>query len=209
MEKKAIEQMPYISKTVIKKALEKANSNTLRNYISYWQKKEELLPVKRGFYVFKKFIEKSDNALFYARFLATKMIEPSYLSGEFMLQEYQALTDAVFGYSIATTKKTTTIANQFGVFNYFLIKPDFFSGFEQKKYGDMLWYEAVKAKALFDFLLIKFRKKKNISKDDILELRINWEVFGENDWKEFEKYVNISGRKMQSVYKLIKIIKKQ
>lgn len=209
MEKKSIEQMPYISKAVLKKALDKDNSNTLRNYISYWQKKEELLPVKRGFYVFKNFIEKSDNALFYARFLATKMIEPSYLSGEFMLQEYQALTDVVFGYSIATTKKTTTITNEFGAFNYFLIKPKFFLGFHQKKYGDMIWYEASKAKALFDFLRIKFRKKKNILENDISQLRINWEIFGENDWIEFEKYVNISGRKMQAVYKLIKLIKKQ
>ncbi|MEI7425350.1 MAG: hypothetical protein WCK16_00295 [Candidatus Moraniibacteriota bacterium] len=206
MEKKDIQRMPYISKTALGKALNKPNLNTLRNYISYWQKKEELLPVKRGFYVFKNFIDKSDNSLYYARFLGTKLIEPSYLSAEFILQEYQALTDVVFGYSLMTTKKTTTIKNQFGSFNYYSIDPGLFSGFEKKKYGDMIWYEATKARALFDFLRLKLRKKKIVSGNDILDLRINFEVFTKQDWLEFEKYLNLAGKKMQIVYKLIKLI---
>ena len=84
---KRVKLMPYLSRASLAIALNKRNPNTLNSFIRYWRKKDSLFKIKRGAYVFKDFIEKSDNASYYSRFLATKMIEPSYLSKEFILQD--------------------------------------------------------------------------------------------------------------------------
>ncbi len=202
--KEEVKFIPYLSKASLSLALGKENPNTLRNYIRYWQQRKRLLPLKRGFYVSADFLEKGDNSLYYPRFLAAKMVEPSYLSREFALQEYQALTDVVYGYTAITTANTRTIKNKFGTFNYSSIKPELFCGFEKKKYGDLVWYEATKAKALFDFLYFKFRKIKKISAENVSELRINLDVFEKKDWKEFERYSALAPAKMKEVYQIIK-----
>ena len=119
--KKDIENFPYLSKTALANYLDK-NPNTLRNSISYWVKNKSLIRLKRGFFVFRNFLEKKDNSLYYSKFLATKIIEPSYLSKESVLQNYQMLTDVVYGYSVITMKKTNFVNNEFGVFNYQSIK---------------------------------------------------------------------------------------
>lgn len=161
----------------------------MNSFLRYWREKGSLFKTKRGVYVFKKFIESRDNALYYPRFLATKMIEPSYLSKEFILQDYQILADAVFNYSIITTKKTASIANEFGTFNYQSIKPELFQGFQKKSYNNMNWYEANKSKALFDFLYFNQKKFAEFSKTELDELRLNLDLVVEKDWLEFEFYL--------------------
>jgi hypothetical protein len=198
-----IQNIPYLSKIALSSYLNK-NSNTLRNSISYWIKNESLIRLKRGFFVFQKFIDKGDNALYYSRFLATKMIEPSYLSKESVLQDYQMLTDVGYGYSIVTTKKTNSITNKFGTFNYQSIKKDLFMGFSKKSYGSMNWYVASKAKALFDYIYFNQNKFDEINEKELLELRINLERMGNKDWEEYEKYLLKAPIKMKKIYKIIK-----
>ncbi len=95
---KKLKLTPFISKTSLASALRKKNIRTLNSFIRYWTKKNALIRVKRGFYVWQDFLERDNNAFDYPRFLATKMVEPSYLSGEFILQDYQILADVVFNY---------------------------------------------------------------------------------------------------------------
>lgn len=195
---------PFISKTSLASALRKKNIGTLNSFVRYWTKKKALIRVKRGFFVWRDFLERDNNASSYPRFLATKMIEPSYLSGEFILQDYQILTDVVFNYSIVTTKKTLSIKNDFGLFNYQSIKPDLFSGFQKKYSGNMIWYEASKAKSLFDFLYFNQRKFADFSRQEISGLRLNLEPFTAGDWREFESYLKFSPEKMQNIYQSLK-----
>lgn len=202
--RKKIKLMPYLSKASLAIGLNKKNPNTLNSFIRYQQKKGSLFKIKRGAYVFKDFIEKNDNASYYPRFLATKMIEPSYLSKEFILQDYQILTDIVFNYSIITTKKTSVIFNKFGTFNYQSIKPELFAGFQKKSFGDMIWYEAVKSKALFDFLYFNQKKFVEFSKKELDELRLDLESITKKDWREFESYLKFAPQKMKCIYQLIK-----
>jgi len=200
---KDIENLAYLSKTALANYLNK-NPNTLRNSISYWLKNKSLIHLKRGFYVFKKFLEKRDNSLYYSRFLATKMIEPSYLSKESVLQDYQMLTDVVYAYTIVTTKKTNSITNKFGVFNYQSIKKGLFSGFSMKSYDGMEWYVASKAKALFDYIYFNQNKFSKISEGELLVLRLNLSIMNKKDWKEYEKYLLKAPAKMKDIYEIIK-----
>lgn len=201
--KKDIENLPYLSKTALANYLDK-NPNTLRNSLSYWVKNKSLIRLKRGFYVFRNFLEKRDNSLYYSRFLATKMIEPSYLSKESVLQDYQMLTDVVYGYSMVTGKKTNSINNEFGAFNYQSIKKNLFTGFSVKSYGVMEWYVASKAKALFDYIYFKQNKFTEITKSELSGLRLNLDAMQKQDWKEYEKYLLKAPSKMEDIYKIIK-----
>jgi len=197
-----MENLPYISKTALNNYLNR-NANTLRNLISYWKKNGRLIQVKRGFYVFGEFLKKGENARFYPRFLATKMIEPSYLSMEIVLQDYQMITDVVYNYSIITVKKTTSIKNQFGEFNYQSIKKELFDGFIEQKYGDMKWFVATRAKALFDYIYFNQNKFQEISKQELDNLRLNLKEMNENDWREYTKYLKKAPKKMTKIYKLM------
>ena len=200
---KGIENLPYLSKTALANYLDK-NPNTLRNSISYWVKNKSLIRLKRGFFVFKNFLEKRDNSLYYSRFLSTKMIEPSYLSKESILQDYQMLTDVVYGYSIVTSKKTNSITNEFGAFDYQSIKKNLFTGFSAKFYGAMEWYIASKAKALFDYIYFNQNKFRKITENELLELRLNLDVMQKSDWREYEKYLSKAPSKMTAIYKIMK-----
>ena len=201
--RKDIENLPYLSKTALSNCLDK-NPNTLRNSISYWVKNKSLIRLKRGFYVFRNFLEKRDNSLYYSRFLATKMFEPSYLSKESVLQDYQMLTDVVYNYSIVTIKKTNYIANEFGAFNYQSIKKDLFTGFSVKSYGAMKWYVASKAKALFDYIYFNQNKFSEITESELSGLRLNLDIMQKQDWREYEKYLSKAPSKMIDIYKLMK-----
>ncbi len=201
--KKDIENLPYLSKTALANYLDK-NPNTLRNSISYWVKNKSLIRLKRGFFVFGNFLEKRDNSLYYSRFLATKMIEPSYLSKESVLQDYQMLTDVVYNYSVVTIKKTNSVTNEFGVFNYQSIKKDLFIGFSVKSYGAMEWYVASKAKALFDYIYFNQNKFNNITGKELLGLRLNLDIMRKNDWREYEKYLPKVPLKMTAIYEVMK-----
>ncbi len=195
-------RMPYISKTALSNYLDK-NYNTLRNSIAYWKKIGKLKQLKRGFYVFANFLNQGDNSRYYSRFLATKMIEPSYLSMETVLQDYQMLTDVVYGYSVVTIKKTYSIKNDFGTFNYQSIKSDLFKGFREKSYGKMKWYVASKAKALFDYIYFNQNKFQNMSKGELEGLRLNLEVMTEEDWQEYKEYLENASKKMEKIYELM------
>lgn len=197
-----IQNLPIISKTAISSYFNK-NANTLKNSISYWKKRGSLIQVKRGFFVYADFLKQNDNALYYPRFLATKMIEPSYISKETILQDYQMLADIVYGFSIITTKKTSTQKNQFGNFNYQSIKKELFKGYRKIKYGDMQWFVATKAKALFDYIYFNLDKFREISKEELNELRLNFNNMGKNDWKEFQKYLKNAPKKMNDIYEIM------
>lgn len=203
--KKDIEKMPYISKTALSNYSSK-NSNTLRNSISYWKKNKTLVQLKRGFYVYANYLDKGENALYYPRFLSSKMIEPSYLSMESVLQDYQMFSEAVYGYSVVTSKKTNSISNEFGIFNYRSIKKDLFCGFSSEEYGDMKWYIASKAKALFDYIYFNQNKFSEISEKELFGLRLNLGEMLKNDWREYERYVAKASKKMVAIHELMKNI---
>lgn len=180
------------------------NRERLNFNIKYWLKKGELIPVKRGLYVLKSVWEKEAKKDVYLEYLANKIYEPSYLSFEYVLNKYSLLSEGVFTITSATIKPTKIISNALGVFNYYSLSDELFSGYLRKDFNSASIFEATKAKALFDFLYIRFLKEAIVNRAVIEELRINWENFRKRDFLEMKKYAKIvKSRRVKEVIKLI------
>lgn len=174
----------------------------LKIFLSRFEKRGKIFRLKKGFYVSKEFIdkiEKRGEMSSYLEFLANLLCAFSYLSLEYVLHKFNALTEAPFNFTCISKKKTIHFSNNFGNFFYHKIKDKFFSGFEIKKKGNFSIYEAKKAKALFDFLYL--RKNLILDKKGAEELRINIDVFNEKDKKELKKYIKLEGsKKLEKIF---------
>lgn len=183
------------------------NENTLNFNIKYWIKRNTIIPVKKGLYILKARFDIEENKQLYLEYLANKIYEPSYLSCEYTMSKYNLLTEAVWGITSITTKKTKIFKNFFGQFTYYSITPRLFTGFEIKSFYSAKIFEAKKSKAVFDYLYLRFFRQTVINKKSIDELRINWENLSKKEFKEVLNYGKISGNKR--ILSVLKIIKSQ
>ncbi|MDO9027645.1 MAG: hypothetical protein Q7U68_02135, partial [Candidatus Roizmanbacteria bacterium] len=140
----------------------------------------------------------------YFEYLANKIYQPSYLSCEYVMSKYGLLTEAVYGLTSVTTKKTKVFDNQLGKFTYYSLTPRLFFGFEIRKLATADILISKKPKAVFDFLYLRFLKKTVISEKAITELRINWENLSEKEFAEIKKYGKLcKNNKINTVINLI------
>ncbi|MDH7476229.1 MAG: hypothetical protein QHH09_02020 [Microgenomates group bacterium] len=182
------------------------NDNTLNANIKYWIKKGDLIRIKKGRYILRSTFDRQDNKEAYLEYLANKIYQPSYLSCEYVLSKYNLLTEAVFGITSVTTKKTKTFKNNFGTFTYYSISPSLFLDYETKKFKDADILIAKKEKAVFDFLYLRFFREKLINEKIIEELRINWENLSKKEFNKLKRYGKIS--KNKKIIEVINLIKK-
>lgn len=181
------------------------NEDTLSFNIKYWTKNELIIPLKKGKYILKSRFDKEENKDLYLEYLANKIYEPSYISGEYVMGKYNLLTEAVYGISSVTRRKTKTFDNKLGRFNYYSLSSRLFFGFEIIKFYSASIMVAKKPKAVFDYLYLRFYKNALISEKSIEELRINWENLNKKEFKELEKYArNAKNKRTQEVIRLIK-----
>lgn len=153
--------------------------NTLNAYIKKAAYQQELIVLKRGTYVTKEFFLKNKADLSYIFYLASKLLEPAYVSRESALQYYGMLTEAnntvITCVSINTTRR---FSNKLGVFDYKTIQKKLFSGYKNicKEFD---FYIAEPYKAIFDYLYFRIPRADLRSKEKILqyldEYRIDYE----------------------------------
>lgn len=175
--------------------------------LKYWLWKGKIISLKSGLYILKEKWEKEENKDLYLEYLANRIYEPSYVSGEWVMDKYSLLTEAVWGITNITTKPTKSFTNELGAFSYYSMTPKLFGGYEIKKFYSAPVLVAKKSKALFDFLYLRFLKETPINEKTIKELRINWENVSSKDFKEIHKYARVSGsKKIKSALNLIKKI---
>lgn len=181
------------------------NKNYLRVFLSRIAKKNEVIPLKKGIYVSREYlnnIEKKGILNDYLEFLSGILYSPSYLSSEYVLSEYNVLTEASYSFTSISINKTKKFINKLGIFDYHHVKDSLFVGFEVIKMGDFLIYKASKSKALFDFLYL--RKNILLCREAVMELRLNLENFNLKEIKEFKKYINLEGsKKMKEIFKYL------
>ena len=68
-----------------------------------------------------------------------------------------------------------------------------------------MFFIATKAKALFDFIYFKKRFLKEVNTKTVEGLRLNLDGFTDDDYIEFEKYLEIvRSPKMERIYRLSK-----
>lgn len=161
-------QKPYFSRADMR-------LRKLRVYdyqLTLWRKNGYIEPLKRGFYVFtehKKDIKPEE--------LAFLLYEPNYLSLEYALHQYGFIPEMVAVYTAVTTRPTRTIANKFGRFSYRTIAPRLFFGYDARKTEHGKYLFAHPEKTLLDYFY--FNPKTMRTKDDLEEMRFDYETMGE------------------------------
>ena len=168
------------------------NQEALNFNIKNWLKNGKIISLKNGLYLLGERWEKEHDKEKYSEFLANKIYEPSYLSAEYVMSKYGLLTEAVYGLSSITIQKTKTFSNKIGIFNYYSMTPRLFTGFKLHKFFSGSVAIAGKAKAIFDYLYLRFLKETPVNEKEILELRINWENITKKEWLEIENYIKIA-----------------
>lgn len=189
---KELENLSYFDKNTLSQVVEVSDKALYEN-IQRWIKNDILVSLKKGLYVTRKYIDNLQNQEEYLEFIANKLREPSYLSMEYVLQKYSILTESVFVYTCVTLKPKRIYENDLGRFIYRSIKPELFSGFKIKKFGEFDIFEALPEKALFDYLYLKFFRKKSVNKQLIDSLRLNLDEFDEERKKRFSQYCDLTG----------------
>lgn len=186
-----------------------ASIETNRKYLSILLsrhvKSGNVVRLKKGMYVTRDYldrVDKSGRTSIYAEFISGILYEPSYLSLEYVLHQHGVMTEMPTAITVVARKKTASFATPFGAYQYHSIKPSIFTGFTSKRDGDYIIFRASLAKALFDFLY--FRKVNLIDERIIADLRLNLEVFGENDKEELRRYIDLEGSiRMRNIFKTL------
>ena len=178
------------------------SDNSLYTDIKRWIKTNKIIQLKRGVYVTSDYYKLLPEKDAYKEFIANKLKIPSYLSLEYVLQKYSMLAESVFAFTSVSLKKTDSYTNSLGLFTYSNISEKLFTGYNILKIGAYQIKEATKAKSLFDYLYLKFLKSPEISKEDVILLRLNLDEF--DDFDEFKSYTRLTG--MKKYTKLVKIL---
>lgn len=184
-----------------------ADKDALDFNIKSWIKSGKIISLKKGIYLLRERWEKEGNKQGYLEYLANKIYQPSYLSGEYVMAKYGLLTEAVYGLSSVTTAKTKIWRNQLGGFYYYSISSKLYLGYEVAKFYSAPVLAASKSKAVFDFLYFRFLRNSPVNIQEVRELRINWEGISKKELAKISEYADIS--KSKKTQRLIKLIKSE
>ena len=83
---KKFEELPYFTKANLKLFQDNSDFSFDKN-IQNWLKKGLIKKLKNGLYVLGKYFLKEKEPTLYQEFIANKLVFPSYLSGEYVLQK--------------------------------------------------------------------------------------------------------------------------
>ncbi len=181
------------------------SEDVLSANIKYWLKNRELIALKKGSYILQGQYTKEPQKDLYLEYIANQLLTPSYLSLEYVLAKYQLLTEGVTAMTSITPKTSREIVNDLSAFRYYSISPKLFTGYTVKYFYKAPVLEATKSKALFDYLYLRFLKNKPISKQAIIDLRLNWENISKKEFLSAYSYLKLTrSQRLRKVFNLIK-----
>lgn len=179
--------------------------DVLDGNIKYWLKNKELIALKKGVYVLKEEYEKEPKKDLYLEYIANRLVEPSYLSLEYVLAKFQLLSEPAQAITSITVKSTREIANDLATFRFYSIMGKLFTGYKLKYFSGAPVFEAVKEKALFDYLYLRFLKNEPINLDVVLNLRLNWENVDKKEFASVSSYLRFAkSKRLEQVFELIR-----
>lgn len=157
------------------------------NYLQ-WQRAGYIVPLRQGWFAFADYINKPD----FARYMASKIYAPSYISLHTALAYYGIIPEAVVEITSVSTRKTIRFENPFATYSYQTIKPSMFWGYEPKPMRDGQTYMlATPEKALIDLLYLY---PQYSTKDEMRELRLDEDfMHNELDKERLLEYTNRIG----------------
>jgi len=119
--------------------------DVLNLQLHLWKKSGDLISLKRGLYMFAD--AKSEISE-----VARRLYGPCYFSLEYILNFYSIMPEAVFEYTLVSTKATRRFKTPMGIFTYRQIKKEAFTGFDAET------LMADKEKALVDYFYLHSSK---------------------------------------------------
>jgi len=131
---------------------------SLRDNIRKWVKKGYVYRLKNNLYT----LNDNDRKTGLSRiFIANYLYAPSYVSLEYALFYHGMIPETVHEVTSASTAKTTSFKNHFGVFGYSTVKKELFFGYVPGKdeYG-MPVLIAGPEKSLLDYIYLRFCRRK-------------------------------------------------
>jgi len=198
---KVYQEAPLIDSSTFSLYNEKPQS--LRRQAREWVRKDYLIPLKRGLYIFSGEWRKiQPSVLFMANFL----VLPSYVSLEYALGFYEIIPEKVTVVTSVTTKKTKIFKNLLGSFEYRSIKENLFFGFKKEIDNNQEFFIALPEKALLDYFYLNSHFQGNFSELESLRLQ-NLENLNTELLKTYGLKYNKRIRKIAEV--LIEFVKKQ
>lgn len=123
------------------------NPSLINLQLHQWKKAGDLVQLKRGLFMFADY--KPEPAE-----VAKTLYAPCYFSLEYVLSMHNILPEAVFHYTLVTTKKTRQFKTPVGQFIYQSIKKNAFIGFDEKT------LMAEPEKALVDYFYLNTERLK-------------------------------------------------
>lgn len=196
---KKLDNLIYFTKNSLK-SLSGDLDNTISMNIHRWKNSGDIIVFKSGVYATRKSYDTNSKEEGYHKYISSILLKPSYISLSTTLSGYDILSEGVYNITAITTKLPTAYANRKYIYRQMTDK--LFLGYEIKyfKSEEYTYYEATKAKALFDYIYYKSYMLDE-SMNIVEELRLRLDSFTEGDFKEMRYYANIISSK-----KLINII---
>lgn len=189
----SLNNLPYFTIESVKQLWESetASEATIRTALYRWAKAGELIQLKNGTYMPRRFHERHAGDYNFSVAISGILLPQSYLSLEFVLQRRQILTDITYPVTAVTLKNTRTIENRLGTFWYRHIQPSLYRGFEISEYYGIPFGMASLAKALFDYLYLRPWTGEIPERSFSLaeDLRLNLDEFSQEEREEFAKFV--------------------
>lgn len=198
---KIYQEAPLIDSSTFSLYNEKPQS--LRRQVREWVKKDYLIPLKRGLYIFSDEWRKTQPSVL---FMANFLVLPSYVSLEYALGFYEIIPEKVTVVTSVTTKKTKIFKNLLGSFEYCSIKENLFFGFKKEIDNNQEFFIALPEKALLDYFYLNSYFQGNFSELESLRLQ-NLEALNTELLETYGLKYNKRIRKIAEV--LIEFVKKQ
>ncbi len=162
------------------------NADNLRRQVRDWIKKEYLLTLKRGIYVFSEEYRKVEPSV---NFIANFLILPSYISMEYALSYYNLIPEKATVITSVTTKKTNMFENFLGRFEYRSVKDEMFCGFKKEVEKEQEYFIALPEKALVDYFYLNNQFKGRFSEFESIRLQ-NLDILNKKVLSNYRKKSN-------------------
>lgn len=191
-----LDHLPLFGSEVIKSFYPHLKSASFHQKMKRWLDRGELIQLKKGLYMTKEYWRAHQQDLNFSVFVANHLRYPSYVSGPYILQRHDMMTEVMYPMTSVTLKSSRTYSNALGTFVYSSISESLYHGFTTESFGLETVYVASRIKALFDFFYFKYAKAKTFPSDLLERERIDLEKLTEREKKEFRGYCKKCHRRL-------------
>jgi hypothetical protein len=197
--------LDYFTKETLR-SLTKGSEGVLSYDIARFIKSGEIIQFRKGIYSTRETYENNSRDISYKKLIANILRVPSYVSLETVLSRYNILTDVTYNLWSITLKVPRKYSNRLGSFHYKQMRKDLFTGYEViERENGTVYYEATKAKALFDYIYYRSDGIKDLKVNLVEDLRLNLDAITTNEWAEFKSYIKHSdSKKLATIFENLK-----